>query len=165
MLIINQNGSATLTDCCHTIRHSVNADSIVSRTLKRVCLADGGKSQKHECESSIIMCCHTEKLRFIFPYEKNVKYKVFHLFISGKALLSPPVASPRLLLNNKLNKHKRHCIHWIGKQWYHGKVTMKHSNFPFSVSFPPVCATARAGLQSCMWMLSFLCVLCFLVSN
>uniref|UniRef100_A0A674NHX4 Immunoglobulin V-set domain-containing protein n=1 Tax=Takifugu rubripes TaxID=31033 RepID=A0A674NHX4_TAKRU len=36
---------------------------------------------------------------------------------------------------------------------------MKHSNFPFSVSIPPVFAAARAGLQSCLWILSFLCVL------
>lgn len=166
MLIINQNGFATLNDCCHTIRRSVSADCIVSPNWKSVCLADGGKSQKHECESSIIMCFHTEKLGFVFPYKRNVKYKVFHLFIYGKALLSPPVASSRLHSNNKSNKHKKYWIHWICKQWYHGKVTMKHSNFPFSVSFPPVCATAaRAGLQSCMWILSFLCVLCFSVSN
>lgn len=165
MLIIHPNGSATLKDCCHTIRHSVSADCIVSRNLKRVSLADGGNSQKHECESSIIMCCHTEKLGFVFPYKGNVKYKAFHLFVSRKALLSPSVAPLWSHSHDKSNKHKKYWIHWMCKQWYQGKVTMKHSNFPFSVSFPPVCASARAGLQSCMWMLSFFCVLCFSVSH
>lgn len=165
MLIIIENRSATLTDCCHT-NHSVSADCIVSWNLKRWHLADGGKKQKRVSVSHPSShSCHTEKLGFIFPLTRNVKYKVFHLLIYMKALLSPPVSSPRLHSNNQSNKHKKYWIHWICKQRYQGKKTMKHSNFPFSVSFPPVCATARAGLQPCMWMLSFMCVLCFSVSN
>lgn len=44
MLIINRNGSATLSDCCHTVRCLVSGDCNVSHDLEYVRLADGRKN-------------------------------------------------------------------------------------------------------------------------
>lgn len=62
--------------------------------------------KKRERESSIIMCCHTEKLGLVFPYKRNAKYKVFHMVVHVKPLLWSPMASLKLHLNNESEKHK-----------------------------------------------------------